>query len=69
MFKAETVVGLTSAQNLVQDTQKDMNKEGTTDHKDRNSTISTKAQRSSPQGHATSRNPNFALFALFFIFF
>jgi hypothetical protein len=33
MFKAETVAGLTSAQNLVNDTQKYMNKEGTTNHK------------------------------------
>jgi hypothetical protein len=38
MFKAGTIAGLTSAQSLVQDTQKDMNKEGTTDHKERNST-------------------------------
>jgi hypothetical protein len=38
MFKAGTVAGLTSAQSLVHDTQKDVNKEGTTDHKDRNST-------------------------------
>jgi hypothetical protein len=38
MFKAETVAGLTSAQNLVQDTQKDVNKKGTADHKERNST-------------------------------
>jgi hypothetical protein len=38
MFKAGTVVGLTSAQSLVHDTQKDVNKEGTTDHKKRNST-------------------------------
>jgi hypothetical protein len=28
MFKAVTVAGLTSAQRLVQDTQKDVNKEG-----------------------------------------
>jgi hypothetical protein len=33
-----TVAGLTSAQRLVPDTQKDVNKEGTTDHKERNST-------------------------------
>jgi hypothetical protein len=33
MFKAGTVAGLTSAQSLVHDTQKDVNKEGTTDHK------------------------------------
>jgi hypothetical protein len=38
MFKAGTVASLTSAQSLVQDTQKDVNKEGTTDHKERNST-------------------------------
>jgi hypothetical protein len=37
MFKASTVAGLTCAQSLVQDTQKDVNKEGTADHKDRNS--------------------------------
>jgi hypothetical protein len=38
MFKAGTVAGLTSAQSLVHDTQKDVNKEGATDHKERNST-------------------------------
>jgi hypothetical protein len=38
MFKAGTVAGLTSDQSLVQDTQKYVNKEGTTDHKERNST-------------------------------
>jgi hypothetical protein len=38
MFKAGTVAGLTSAQSLVHDTQKDVNKEGMTDHKERNST-------------------------------
>jgi hypothetical protein len=38
MFKVETVASLTSAQSLVQDTQKDMNNEGTTNHKERNST-------------------------------
>jgi hypothetical protein len=38
MFKAGIVAGLTSAQSLVHDTQKDVNKEGTTDHKERNST-------------------------------
>jgi hypothetical protein len=37
MFKAGTVAGLTSAQSLVHDTQKDVNKEGTTDHKERSS--------------------------------
>jgi hypothetical protein len=38
MFKARTIAGLTSAQSLVQDTQKDVNKEGTANHKKRNST-------------------------------
>jgi hypothetical protein len=38
MFKVETVAGLTSAQILVQDIQKDVNKEGIADHKERNST-------------------------------
>jgi hypothetical protein len=38
MFKARTVAGVTSAQSLVQDTQKHVNKEGISDHKERNST-------------------------------
>jgi hypothetical protein len=38
MFKVRTVASLTSAQSLVQDTQKDMNKEGTSNHKERNIT-------------------------------
>jgi hypothetical protein len=38
MFKAGTIYSLTSAKSLVQDTQKDVNKEGTTDYKERNST-------------------------------
>jgi hypothetical protein len=67
MFKAGTVASLTSVQTLVQDTQKDVNKEGTVDHKERNSTISTKAQRSSSRVQTTSRNPNFALFAHIFL--
>jgi hypothetical protein len=41
--------------------------------KKQHNTISTKAQRSSPRGQATSRNSNFALFApiflIFFLFF
>jgi hypothetical protein len=36
MFKAGIVAGLTSAESLVQDTQKDVNKEDTIDHKERN---------------------------------
>jgi hypothetical protein len=38
MFKAGTVAGLTSAQSLVPNIQKDVNKEGTTGHKERNNT-------------------------------
>jgi hypothetical protein len=38
MFKAGTVAGLISAQSQVQDTQKDVNKEGTAGHKERNNT-------------------------------
>jgi hypothetical protein len=38
MFKAGTIAGLTSAQSLVHDTQKDVNKESIADHKERNST-------------------------------
>jgi hypothetical protein len=38
MFKAGTVAGITSAQSIVQDTQKDVNKEDTADHKERNNT-------------------------------
>jgi hypothetical protein len=38
MFKAGAVASLTSAQSLIQDRQKDVNKEGTSDHKERNST-------------------------------
>jgi hypothetical protein len=38
MFKARTVAGLTSAQSLVQDTQKDVNKEDTSYHKERSNT-------------------------------
>jgi hypothetical protein len=36
--KAGTAAGLISAQSLVYNAQKDVNKEGTTDHKERNST-------------------------------
>jgi hypothetical protein len=38
MFKARTITSLTSDQSLVQDTQKDMKKEDTADHKEKNST-------------------------------
>jgi hypothetical protein len=49
MFKAGIVTGLTSAQSLVQDTQNDVNKEGTADHKERNST--TRSARKLNGGH------------------
>jgi hypothetical protein len=38
MFKVGTVASLTSAQSLVHDTQKYVNKEGTIDYKERNNT-------------------------------
>jgi hypothetical protein len=38
MFKEGTIASLASAQSLVQGTQKDVNKEGTTNHKERNNT-------------------------------
>jgi hypothetical protein len=38
MFKVGTVAGLTSAQSLVQDTQKNVNMESIADHKERNNT-------------------------------
>jgi hypothetical protein len=38
VFKAGNLAGQTSAQSLVQDTQKDVNKEGKADHKERNNT-------------------------------
>jgi hypothetical protein len=38
MFKVGTVASPTSAKSLVHDTQKDVNKEDTTDHKERNIT-------------------------------
>jgi hypothetical protein len=53
MFKAGTVAGLTSAQSLVQDTQKDVNKEGTGDHKERNST--TRSARKLNGAHHRAR--------------
>jgi hypothetical protein len=38
MFKTGTIAGLISTQSLVQHIQKDVNKEDTTDHKERNDT-------------------------------
>jgi hypothetical protein len=53
MFKAGIVAGLTSAQSLVPDTQKHVNKEGTTDHKERNST--TRSARKLNEAHHRAR--------------
>jgi hypothetical protein len=50
MFKAGTVAGLISAQSLVQDTQKDVNMEGTADHKERNN-IAQSAQKPNGAHH------------------
>jgi Flp pilus assembly protein TadB len=70
MFKVGTIASLTSAQSLVHNTQKDVNKEDNiSQRKKQHSTISTKAQRSSPRGQTTSRNPNFVFFALIFLIF
>jgi hypothetical protein len=38
MFKEGTVAGLTSAQSLIPNAQKDVNKKGTTNYKERNTT-------------------------------
>jgi hypothetical protein len=49
MFKAGTIASLTSAQSPVHDTQKDVNKEDTTDHKERNNT--TRSARKLNRAH------------------
>jgi hypothetical protein len=49
MSKVGIVAGLPSAQSLVQDTQKDVNKEGTSDHKKRNNT--TRSARKLNRAH------------------
>jgi hypothetical protein len=53
MFKVGTVAGITGAQSLVQDRQKDVNKESTTDHKERNST--TRSARKLNRAHHRAR--------------
>jgi hypothetical protein len=71
MFKAGTVAGLTSDQSLVQDTQKDVNKEGTTNHKERNN-IARSVRKLNGAHHGVRplvENPNFTLFALIFLIF
>jgi hypothetical protein len=49
MFKVGNIAGITSAQGLVQDTQKDVNKEGTTNHKERN--ITARSARKLNEAH------------------
>jgi hypothetical protein len=71
MFKTGTVTGLTSAQSLVQDIEKDMIKEGTSDHKERNNTTRS-AQKLNGAHHGVRplveiQNLHFLL--LFLIFF
>jgi hypothetical protein len=71
MFKAGTFAGLTSAQSLVQDTQKDVNKEGTADHKERNSTARS-AQKLNGAHHGVRPIVEiqlFHFFSYFLIFF
>jgi hypothetical protein len=70
MFKAGTVAGLTSAQSLVEDTQKDVNKEGTTDHKERNN-MAQSAQKLNGAHHGVRPLVEIQIlyFLLFFIFF
>jgi hypothetical protein len=70
MFKVGTVAGLTSAQSLVHNTQKDLSKEGTTDHKERNNT--TRSARKLNGAHHGVRplvEIQILHFLLFFIFF
>jgi hypothetical protein len=71
MFKAGTVAGLTSAQSLLHDTYKDVNKEGTIDHKERNST--GRSARKLNGAHHEVRPlveiQNLHFFSYFFIFF
>jgi hypothetical protein len=71
MFKAGTVAGLTSVQSLVHDPQKDVNKEGITDHKERNST--TLSARKLNGAHHEFRPlveiQILHIFSYFFIFF
>jgi hypothetical protein len=66
MFKVGTIAGLTSAQSLVQPTQKDVNKEGTADHKERNST--TRKLNGAHHGVRPLVEIQFFTFSLFFVF-
>jgi hypothetical protein len=68
MFKAGTVAGLTSAQSLVQDTQKNVNKYGTIDHKERNIT-SRLARKLSGAHHGVTPLVEIQILHLFLLFF
>jgi hypothetical protein len=68
MFKAVTVAGLISAQILVQDTQKDVNKEGITDLKERKNTIRS-AQKLNGAHHGVRPLVEIQFLLLFFLIF
>jgi hypothetical protein len=68
MFKAGTVAGLTSAQILVHDTQKDVNKEGITHHKERNSTTRS-ARKLNGAHHGVRPLVEIQILHLFLLFF
>jgi hypothetical protein len=68
MFKAGIVTSLTSAQSLVQDTQKDVNKEDTTDHKERNNTERS-AQKLNGAHHGVRPLVEIQILHFLFLFF
>jgi hypothetical protein len=68
MFKAGTVAGLTSAQSLVHNTQKYVNKKGTTDHKERNNTARS-ARKLNGAHHGTRPLVEIQIFHFFLLFF
>jgi hypothetical protein len=68
MFKAESVAGLTSAQSLVHDTQQDVNKEGTIDHKERNS-IAWSARKLNGAHHGVKPLAEIQILHFFLLFF
>jgi hypothetical protein len=68
MFKAGTVANLTSAQSLVQDTQKDVNKEGTADYNERNS-IAQSARKLNGAHHGVRPLVEIQILHFLFLFF
>jgi hypothetical protein len=68
MFKAGTVASLTSAQSLVHDTQKDVNKEDTTDHKERNN-IARSARKLNRAQHEVKPLVEIQILHLLLLFF